>query len=243
MKLTTALILMSCLLMTGLAMAKDIPSDLQAVPADPQISVTGAKQTCQIGNYDYQSVYYWFEANALWGNESYKLIVGPENLCPNCASGLTVEFVNMVLLFGDEDVPSEFTVTADIEEAVWDGECWAPGPQIALSDPVTFSVDTPGVHSISIPIVTPCMERGFNYGIGVQFLTTFPEDKRPEYTFDNDAPTFCTSWGLWEGETEWERICEIWDVGDLLIWADADCCENPVNTESQSFGDVKSLFR
>lgn len=243
MKLTTAIILMSCLLLTGLAMAKDIPSDSQAVPADPQISVTGAKQTCQIGNYDFGGIWYFSGANNIWGNESYKLIVGSEDLCPNCPAGFTVETVNMVVFFDDLDVPSQFTVSADIEEAVWDGECWAPGPPVAVSDPMTITIDTAGANLISIPIVTPCMERGFNYGIGINFLTAFPETMRPDYTFDYDAETFCNSWGLWEGETEWVRLLEFQGLGDLLIWADADCCENPVNSEAKTFGDVKSLFR
>ncbi len=243
MKHTLPIILLSCLLISGLAVAKDVPRDLQAVPGGPIISGDSAKQTCQIGNYNFDGIFFWLGANYLWGNESYKLIVGPEDLCPNCAEGLTVETVTMVIIFGDEDVPSEFTVSADIEEAVWDGECWAPGPQVALSDPVTFTIDVAGVHALEIPIVTPCLERGFNYGIGVNFLTAFPEAMRPDYTFDVDQPTFCTSWGLWEGATEWERILEIMDVSDLLIWADADCCENPVGAESRSFGEVKSLFR
>ena len=243
MKHTIALILLSILMISGLAMAKDIPSDLQAAPGGPLISGDSARQTCQIGNYDFDGIFAYINDGDLWGNESYKLMIGPDDLCPNCPAGFTVETVYMVISFNEEDVPSEFTVTADIEEAVWDGECWAPGPQVALSEAVTFTIDTPGAHAIPIPIVTPCLEREFNYGIGVQFLTAFPEAMRPRYTFDAEEPTFCTSWGFWEGATDWVRILEFIGEGDILIWADADCCENPVNTESRTFGEVKSLFR
>ena len=51
MKHTLPVILLSCLLISGLAVAKDVPRDLQAVPGGPIISGDSAKQTCQIGNY------------------------------------------------------------------------------------------------------------------------------------------------------------------------------------------------
>jgi hypothetical protein len=220
-----------------------MPVGPKAIPADPIISTTSADQVCQVGNYDFATTYFWIPGNNLWGDESYKLIFGPENICPNCVSGFTVETIHMLILFGEEDVPYQFTVTGDIEEAIWDDECWAPGPQVALSDPITFAVDTRGYYTLDIPILTPCMELGFNYGIGVNFQTAFPESQRPTWLYDNDGPTFCSSWGLWTGESAWVRLLEVLNVGDLLIWADADCCDNPVDAESRSFGDVKSLFR
>jgi len=32
-------------------------------------------------------------------------------------------------------------------------------------------------------------------------------------------------------------------IGDLQIWADALCCEDPVSTDTRSFDAIKSLFR
>jgi len=68
---------------------------------------------------------------------------------------------------------------------------------------------------------------------------------RPEWTFDMTEFTSCNSWGLWEGASDWVRILEIagYSTGDLLIWADAVCCENPVEVDQKTFGDVKSLYR
>lgn len=36
---------------------------------------------------------------------------------------------------------------------------------------------------------------------------------------------------------------EIDAPGNILMWADATCCENPVGTESDSWGSLKALFR
>jgi len=245
MKFTMVLFLFSSLLISGLALAENVTGELQAVPADPVLHSTASLPDCQVGNYDFTGIFYWVGGNNLWGNESYKLIIGPEDQCPNCPLGFTVQNIYMVLYFSDEDVPATFTVSADIEEAVWDGECWSPGSQVALSESVVFTINTAGIHTIAIPIDVPCLGSGFNYGIGVHFETPFPENMRPEWTFDMTEFTSCNSWGLWEGASDWVRILEIagYSTGDLLIWADAVCCENPVEVDQKTFGDVKSLYR
>jgi hypothetical protein len=36
---------------------------------------------------------------------------------------------------------------------------------------------------------------------------------------------------------------EIYALGKMIMWADATCCENPVDAESRSWGSLKALYR
>lgn len=247
MKSTIVLLLLSSLLVSGLALAKEMPGDWQAMPMGPSSSIPASRQDCQVGNYGIETYYIWSDGdepgNWLWGDEIYMLMFDSEDICPTCDQGFTVEMVYMMIYFQDIDVPAEFTVSGGISETVLNGTDWWPGAPIATSDPVTFSVTEPGQFLLEIPINTPCLQKGYHYGLTVEFPMPFPEEMRPDYMFDIESYDLFTSWGIWPGQPEWIQYSQLDGVGNVAIWADAICCEAPVTVEKSTFGRIKSLYR
>lgn len=58
----------------------------------------------------------------------------------------------------------------------------------------------------------------------------------------DDFPTACTSFNDW-GSGWHDLVVDFGFPGNLVMWADAMCCEDPIAQERRTWGDVKSLFR
>ena len=179
----------------------------------------------------------------VWGLEGYKYLFDPSQGCgATCVNGLTVTDVHMLLNFGPEDVPSTFSAYVDVEESVWDDllGCWFPGPEICVSDVVEFTVTEAGLYDFTIPVVCDCMEFGYQYLLSFHITTEFPEAGRPDIITD-EFPVGCTSWN--DYGFGWQDMQGFDLPGEIIMWADANCCENPVATETETWGSIKSLYR
>lgn len=57
------------------------------------------------------------------------------------------------------------------------------------------------------------------------------------------APGHCPDHGLYPTMGLWAVWYEFEAPGNLVIWAEVDCCETPVATETMSWSSIKGLFR
>jgi len=95
-------------------------------------------------------------------------------------------------------------------------------------------------YDIAIPITAPCATVNDAQFIAVYFLN------------DNDSqffglpisapPSLCFNYNDW-GAGYNDVVDAYGFAGDILMWADMECCAAPVATESTTFGSIKSLFR
>jgi hypothetical protein len=77
----------------------------------------------------------------------------------------------------------------------------------------------------------------------VHFVGFDPAGEVNLYT--DDIPVGCTSWINENDGSGWVDLVNgpPGFPGELLIFGNVNCCEEPVATEDRTWGDVKSLFR
>ncbi len=163
--------------------------------------------------------------------------------CSSCAEGLLISEVHILLSFGPEDVPVTFEISADVEEIIWDdaSQCNIPGGQICASDITTITINSEGLYDISIPVNCDCLPMISSYALGLFFHTDFTSTGFPNLVIDA-SPVGCTSWNDW-GDGWNDLVTNFGFPGELSIFADVDCCEDPVANESHSWDEIKSMFR
>jgi hypothetical protein len=196
---------------------------------------------CQFGNLNDPAhvVYGWN-----WGNETFVSLFDAESADCVCPEGFRVTGVHIYMRFLELDVPFAFDCKVDFRETIFDDAtgCQIPGPTICESSVHTVTIETPGVIDIGLPIDTeanPCAHFGYKYAVGFTILSDF--ETSPELVTD-DMPVGCTGYtdkhGFWEDLTG-----DAFFPGELIMYADVECCSGPTGNESRSWGEVKSLFR
>ncbi len=231
------------LLIAGTAMAADKTVVVTPVTGEVMnINQAGANGVCVLGNLNNPA---YAIQDWIWGQETYKYLFDADQAeCMACPAGFTVEMVHFFMQFGVEDVPVDFDCYVDFEETIYDPTlgCFLPGDVICASQAYTVSIDQAGMYDIAIPIdqgTCACAYFGYKYAIGMTFLTAF--DSTPDAITDN-IPVGCTSYNDY-GMGWYDLVTGFQFPGELVMYADIACCENPVDNESQSWGAVKSLFR
>jgi len=199
------------------------------------------RQDCQVGNLNTPV---WAINDWILGNEGYKLVFDPMATC-DCPLGFHLQTVHMLMNFGAEDVPATFDVYADLEEAVFDevSGCWLPGAEVCASPVYSVTIETAGLYDISLPIgdTCECADMRYIYLLSYHFMTAFPAGMEPDAVSD-DIPTSCISYNDF-GSGWLDLVTDFGWPGNIIMYADADCCEFPVSDEGSTWGGVKNLYR
>jgi hypothetical protein len=214
----------------------------QPTTVRPDFGTQEANPACMVGNLNAAA---YSITNWVYGAEKYKyLFTADPASCTSCVEGFTVTSVNLQLNFTLEDVPSTFQARVDFEEAVWDEAlgCFVPGAAICVSPDYTITIDVAGLYNISLPLSTACAcaEFGYTYGIGFEFITSFPDTARPDLVTDQ-TPVGCTSYN--DYGLGWEDLYSFGFPGEIIMNAEIVCCDNPVPVEKSTWGEIKSMFR
>ncbi len=233
-----------CLLMVaGMAQAADKTVVVTPVTGDVMnINQAGANGVCVMGNLNTPA---YAISDWVWGAETYKYLFDADQTeCTACPAGFKVEMVHFYMQFGAEDVPVDFDCSVDFEETIYDEAlgCFLPGPVICESPVYTVSITDAGMYDIALPMVPdncPCAFFGYKYAIGMTIYTAF--DSNPDVITDA-IPVGCTSYNDY-GMGWYDLVTGFGFPGELIMYADIVCCENPVDNETNSWGEVKSLFR
>ena len=196
---------------------------------------------CVVGNLNPIA---WAVSGWFTGQEEYKYLFNAVECCP---VGFNVLYVHMALNF-DETMtyPIVIEVYADLEDALWDDvlQCWVPGIEDCVSEAVSFTIDAPGSYDIAVPM-TGCecawvhdpTGAPYWYMMSLHFLNLF--DAR---VLTDDFPLGCYSWNNW-GSGWYDLVLDVGFPGELIMWADVDCCEFPIAVEEKTWGQIKGLYR
>ena len=244
MRLRTILLLALCgLLAAGAAEAGKVlqAERLDGGQAAELLAGGPTRQDCQVGNVNPAA---WVIGDWVFGAESYKYLFHAPETC-SCPVGIRLENIHLLMQFGEEDVPASFDASVDLEEAVWDDlvGCYYPGVALCTSQTYTVEIETAGLYDISLPIFDECAcaAKGFWYFLAFRFESTFGSTARPDLMAD-DVPLGCYSWNDY-GFGWQDLVVDFGWPGEIMMYADAACCEFPVAAEPRTWGGVKSLYR
>jgi hypothetical protein len=115
-----------------------------------------------------------------------------------------------------------------------------PGEADCQSEIHSFTVNEDGGYELAVPIDCDCAYLEYHYFISFHFVTEFAESDRANARLD-EYPELCTSWQNW-GEGWFDMVGDLGYEGDIMIWADVGCCEDPTASDSAAWSDLKSLY-
>ena len=172
----------------------------------------------------------------LVGHESIAMMITPSDCGCGGATGVRVVEIH----FRADGVHPNFHVQYGLREAVDSGGgCFYPGPRIWW-DINNQLVPVDGPTDLTITTVDmPCLGAGESY-----FLEIDMEDGQNGTNFQvigNSNPNAdpCRSW-----YSTGVEFMVMPDPGcELAIWADVDCCDQPVATENTTWETLKVLYR
>jgi len=151
------------------------------------------------------------------GNESYAVLLDPANhpACA-CGSGFNVRALHMALHLAPASMPA---IRASLAAAA-DG-CGGPGAILQSSAPLQVTnIPAEGYYDVEIPVDFTCRSTAGRYFIVFEFLNAAGPVGIPV----NFTPRACVNFNDW-GEGWADLVSEYGMLGDLLMWADVDCCE------------------
>ena len=246
-KMSFAVLSIMCLILVAGAALADRqvtvpPVTVDAIPFNSGINPNSVDSDCEMGNLN---PFVFPITDRVLGAEKYKyLFYADPAQCPSCTEGFTVEGVSIFLQFGPEDVPSTFAARIDFEEAIWDDDlqCWYPGPEICISTDHMVGIQPAGVHKLTIEMDADCacVEFGHWYGISFEILNSFPSGMEPDIITD-DIPVGCVSWN--DSGSGWIDVLDLGFPGEINMSAEFSCCSDPVSTEKNTWGEIKTMFR
>lgn len=224
------------LLVASTSMARDI-TPLTTDLAAPEAS--RYEGDCVVGNDDLDNLlgYYdtWFA-----GMESYAIPFNASEEGCACGEGVAVRSIHALVAL---DEFANLDVAVAVLEAVDNGSgCLVPGAELAVSDPVNVSgVTELSYIDIEVAIDGPCATAGDALFLAVYFLN----DNDGQFfglPITGPTPTLCYNYNDW-GAGYTDVVDAYGFAGNLVIWADVDCCGEPVATEPTSLDSIKSLYR
>ncbi len=231
-----------CLTSASVALAARTPvvKEIRGLPRYTYDAGKGlATIDCRLGNQN-APVYYvepWFE-----GMESYKFLFHPQQTdhC-SCPFGFQIVYVHMFLYFPAGAINTPMKISADLEDAAWDGArgCWVPGVEDCVSLDYAVSVPAEGIYDVSLPITCGCAY--LNYWYLISFKFGLAPAARPAIVVDAGPILPCTNWNDWG--SGWQDLSTLGWNWNLAMYADAACCNEPVEVEQNTWGGVKSLYK
>lgn len=245
MNTRSLMLLIVCLTLVAVfatgALAKNVATATRVEDVSPEIGLAVPPPQV-VGNLNAPS---WLLGGWFTGLESYAVVFEPASQVSCAAMGFTPTMAHQYLDFEAADVPVTFTVAAGLGSAVWDpvAGCYVPGSIDCQGAAYDVTIDTAGTYDIAIPIACECayvadaQGNPFRYYLSMTYLTEFTAR-----VVTDGVQATCTSFNDWgEGWTDLEPFFTTY--GSVNVWADAECCANPVSVETETWGGIKSLYR
>lgn len=202
-----------------------------AVPGAPAVP-----PGCSVGNLNppAQAISGW-----AFAPESYYLNFDPALSCTVCSIGFQVTQIHWVL---QSDGPCEIDMEVGLFGAdVSDPACAVPGPLACISNAFTVTLPAAGLWDIALPLDCACADPNYLYSLGVNVYEYRCDTGTNPAIITDVFPTSCTSWNDY-GFGLVDLVGDVGFPGNLIMWADAVCCEPPVGADESSWGKVKGLY-
>lgn len=157
--------------------------------------------------------------------EEYALIFEPQDVCTACPSGVNIDLVHMVMQTSEAVV---LEIAVGVREAAYPNgpSCPEPGAVICTSSVTQVLLTGAGLWDVSLPIDDcPCLDANTEYALSARIVST--SGGTPGYVPDlvlDDVPSNCTSWN--DRGSGWDDLVDDAGLpGNLVLFADADCCD------------------
>jgi len=223
------------LVVASTSMAREI-TPLKADLTSP--SASRYDGDCVVGNADFDNILGYYDSWFL-GYENYAIPFNAADESCVCSEGAAIKSIHMMIAL---DEFANLEVAAAVLDAVDGGNgCLVPGAEIAVSDVYTINGLTELQYlDIEIPIDGPCATTGDALFLAVYFLN------------DNDSQFFgipisdgamtCYNYNDF-GSGYIDVVTDYGFGGNLLMWADIECCSEAVSNEASTLDNIKSLYR
>ncbi len=211
---------------------KDLPT---ITPTPIILGPSGLMQACQVGNLNPPA---WAISNFIFPPEEYKLVFDPRATCSVCPIGFLVNTVHVALQTAGA---CTIVMEVNVEEASYPvgADCPVPGPVLCSSGLYTVNLPGAGLYDIGLPIQCSCytMDRIYLLSFYIESSTC-----APDLIVDAGPATLCTNWNNY-GSGWYDLVAQFptWP-GQLLFWADAECCTPPVPVDEKTWGAIKALY-
>jgi hypothetical protein len=176
---------------------------------------------------------------------TYALKARPFVDCAHCTLGFQVHTIH---LMAEVPLPTTFEGWVELMDPQFPIEnCVTPVPILSgggVDCEAAFTVDVPeaGFYDVAIPIECGCAVNAYPYFVSFSTAGTPP-------TLMDAACTSCAGWYVAThtvGYPWWESCDPVGtgggQLGDVLYYVEASCCEQPVASQRTSWGALKSLF-
>ena len=237
--LVTALVVAFALSWTAtdsVASKQVVVKQLESTDAIPiVVGPAGPAQACRVGNLNAPA---WAISNFILPPEEYKLTFDPKATCSVCPIGFDVHAVHIMLQTAG---PCDLVMSVDVEEASYPNDPTCPEPGDLMCASGLFSVNLPvaGLYDISLPIDCDCLTMDGLYLLSF-YVETVSCDPVPDLITDAGPINLCTNWNNWG--LGWEDLATYGWPGDLIFFADIDCCTPPVPVEESTWGAIKERY-
>jgi len=190
------------------------PGTLKADPAAPARLRSG---DCVFGNDDTSSLLGYYDT--WWtGNESFAKLIDPRDYACSCGTGFDIQAVHMLLRLDASSSPL-VQVSLAAESAI----CSGPGTILDTSAPVVLSgYPADAYYDVEIPVDFSCRDLDATYFLVFAFLDAAGPVGLPvnrSFEVCRDFNDFGSGWI--------DLIGYAGFAGNLLMWADVDCCGTP----------------
>jgi hypothetical protein len=217
--------------LTRFPLRNTIPTPIVLGPKVPQ-------QLCQVGNLNPPQ---WAIGGFLLAPEEYKLVFDPNLGCGSCQIGFMVNTIHVIV---QTSAACDIVMGVDVEEAdVTDPSCPQPGPVMCATGLFNVNITGAGLWDIALPITCGCltMERLYLLSFYLESVSC-GDGTVPDLITDAGPPTLCTNWNNYG--TGWIDLVAQYATwpGQLVFYADAECCSPPVPVEDSTWGAIKALF-
>ncbi len=211
----------------------------RATVTEINLGPAGYSEACQVGNLNSPAFALGDFAAA---PEEYKLVFDPKATCSVCPIGFLVNTVHFLVQTSEA---MDMVCAVNVEEAIFptSPDCPEPGQVLCQSGFFTVNLPGAGLWDIALPIACECYTMERIYLLSVHFDSfTSATGAVPDLITDAGPATLCTNWNNYgAGWYDLVSAFPTWP-GQLIFFADAECCTPPVPVEGKTWGAIKDLY-
>jgi hypothetical protein len=203
------------------------------------LSTSGLPVGCQVGNLNPAA---WAISNFMLPPEEYKLTFDPRATCSACPIGFAVNTVHVIMQVAEA---CDLVMEVNVEEASYPNgpDCPSPGPVLCSSGFFNVTLPGAGLYDVALPISCECFTMDRLYLLSF-YIDSFScaTGTTPDLILDAGPATLCTNWNNF-GAGWYDLLGQFpaWP-GNLVFYADAECCTPPVPVDEKTWGAIKALY-
>jgi len=207
---------------------------------DHAAALDAERSDCQVGSLEFEG-YQGYYSDFWTSGQTYFQLIRPAAEGCACGAGVTVSNVDMFIL---ANMSANFYVQAELWSAVDDGSgCLEPGGPLAVGTGVNFTgFPAEDIYHLSAPLGSPCLAPNDAYFVAFTYLDIssgsflgVPVDS---------TPAACEQYVKTDGVAgHVDPVAEYGWLGNFYVFADLDCCSDPVANDRETWGAVKRMYR